>query len=369
LLVRALQLHGVRNLAPMVLEPTPRFNVFVGDNGQGKTNLLESIYVLGALRSFRTQKLAELIGFGRDKALLEARIERGELERRYQVEIVPRARTARIDGKSVRPLARWFGGFNVVLFAPEDLAVPRGSPRERRRFLDRAVFHREPGFLEVARDHEKVLRSRNALLRAAEGRLPPRQVELLAVYDEQLARMGAALVRARLAFLDALRPRFAGAFEAITGTGLAADLAYRSEVEPGDGLEQRLAAGLAASRARDLARGTTSVGPHHDDLEFRLAGEAASAYASQGQLRALVLAWKTAEMDLLEAAHGDPPVLLLDDVSSELDPTRNAYLFEFLRKRPGQCFITTTHSRHVLLTTERVDFRVANGHVSLEEEK
>ena len=367
--VLALHLRNVRNLAPLLLEPAPRFNVFSGDNGHGKTNLLESIYVIGALRSFRTQRLAELIAFGTTGASLEARVRRGELERRYQVDIRPRGRTARIDGKAVRTLARYFGGFNVVLFAPEDLAVPRGAPRDRPRFLDRAVFHHEPSFLEAARDYDKVLRSRNALLRDAEGRLGARPAELLAVYDEQLARLGAAVVTARLAYLEALRPRFVAAFESITRTGLPADLAYRSELPPGPDLEARLAARLAAQRGRDLARATTSAGPHLDDLEFRLDGQPAAAFASQGQLRALVLAWKTAEMDLLQEVHGDPPVLLLDDVSSELDPDRNAYLFEFLAKRPGQCFITTTHSRHVLLTAERVDFRVAAGHVSREEEK
>jgi len=368
-LIRALDLRSVRNLAPLLLEPADRFNVFVGDNGQGKTNLLEAIYVIGALRSFRTQRLAELIAFGADQAVLDARVDRSGLERRYRVAITPRGRSARIDGKAVRPLTRYFGGFNVVLFAPEDLGVPRSGPRERRRFLDRAVFHRDPGFLELTRDYEKVLRSRNALLRAAEGRLNPRTGELLAVYDQQLAGLGARLTSARLAFLDDPRPRFQAAFATITRTGRVAALGYRSETPAGPELARALLERLTASRGRDLARGTTSVGPHLDDLELLLDGEAAASFASQGQLRALILAWKTAEMDLLQVVHGDAPVLLLDDVSSELDATRNEYLFEFLRKRPGQCFITSTHSRHVLLSAERVDFRVASGHVSREEEK
>ena len=121
---------------------------------------------------------------------------------------------------------------------------------------------------------------------------------------------------------------------------------------------------LARSRPADLARGVTTVGPHRDDLELTLDGRSAAAFASQGQLRALILAWKIAELELLGEAHGESPILLLDDVSSELDPQRNEYLFEFLRSKKTQCAITTTHPRHVLATTPRVDFEVRSGVVT-----
>src|SRR5690606_27316790 len=134
-------------------------------NGQGKTNLLESIYVAGALRSFRTQRMADLIGFGRDQAYIGARILRGGLERVYELTQRASSRLVRLDGKAVRPISRYFGDFNVVLFAPEDLQVPRGSPADRRRFLDRAVFNRAPRYLGDVQAYEKVVRSRNALLR------------------------------------------------------------------------------------------------------------------------------------------------------------------------------------------------------------
>lgn len=327
--------------------------------------------MVGALRSFRTQRMAELIAFGQPQAYIGARIQRGGFERVYELTQKPRSRKVRLDNKVVRPISKYFGDFNVVLFAPEDLQVPRGSPASRRRFLDRAVFNRTAGYLGNVQSYEKVVRNRNALLRdlAAGSRSAHRARDLLGVFDQQLAEMGARLVSARRLFLDELRSRFQRAFEAITQTGIEVDIAYSTADEladSGPGIEASTAALLAAlerARPRDLARGTSSVGPHRDDILFRFAGRPAAAFASQGQLRALVLAWKTAEMDLLATTHGEPPVLLLDDVSSELDETRNGYLFEFLRSQTSQCFITTTHPKHVLLTSDRVDYRIEAGSV------
>lgn len=281
--------------------------------------------------------------------------------------IEPHGRRIRLDDKAVRPLSRYFGELNVVLFAPEDLAIPRGSPGDRRRFLDRAVFNRSAAYLATATDYDKVVKSRNRVLdQVAEGRGGH---DLLEVYDEQVAQLGGQIVASRLAYLEELRGRFRGAFEAISRSGLAVDLGYAGTVPtPGassgaDELAEHLRRALAASRGRDLARRSTSVGPHRDDLQFVFREHDAGAFASQGQLRALVLAWKTAELALLDEVHGERPILLLDDVSSELDDARNRYLFEHLAGLAGQCFITTTHARHVLVTENRSDYAVRGGEI------
>lgn len=268
----------------------------------------------------------------------------------------------------MRPLARYFGDFNVVLFAPEDLQVPRGSPSDRRRFLDRAVFNHQRGFLATAQSYDRALRSRNALLRDADpGRGPDR--ELLAVFDRQVASLGAQLQVARRRYIDTLFPLLARAFDRITGSGLDGSVRYESSFDAGGAPEDpeavaaQLRSALRASLPRDRARGATSVGPHRDELGFFLAGQPAASFASQGQLRALVLAWKTAEMELLDQVHRSPPILLLDDVSSELDETRNRYLFAFLRERANQCFITTTAAHHVLIDRDRNEYAVVAGRV------
>lgn len=338
--------------------------MFVGENGQGKTNLLEAVFVVATLRSFRTSRLADLIAFGREHATLGARVVKDDLVRVYEVELAPGARRVRLDGKAARPLARYFGAFNVVVFTPEDLALPRGAPGDRRRFLDRGVFNLEPGYLATASDFDKVLRTRNSVLRkAGQGQLAGRQVDdLLDVYDAQLARLAVAIVAGRVRFLDQIGPALAAAFAAITRTGRAASARYASRLV--DVPEDELAAQLRQGRARDLAAQATQLGPHRDDVVLELDGHEAGSFASQGQLRAIMLAWKTAELSVLGRAHGDLPILLLDDVSSELDPARNEYLFAHLAELAGQCFITTTHAQHVLLSRDRADYRVAGGRIA-----
>jgi DNA replication and repair protein RecF len=353
----------VRNLSALELVPRERFNVFVGDNGQGKTNLLETIFVVATLRSFRTSRLADLVAFGEPRATIGARVLREDISRLYEIELAPGSRKIRLDGKVPRPLAKYFGGFNVVVFTPEDLALPRGSPGDRRRFLDRGVFNLDPSYLAIAQDYERVLKTRNAVLRkAAEGGVSARQLdELLAVYDEQLARLAIDVVSARKRFLVDVAGRLAEAFAAITRAQARVTVRYVDKTPAADAAE--LVARLRESRVRDLAAQSTQVGPHRDDLAFELDTHDAGGFASQGQLRALMLAWKTAELAVLARAHGDSPILLLDDVSSELDPARNRYLFEHLATLAGQCFITTTHGSHVLLTADRADYRIENGRI------
>ncbi|MBL4632731.1 MAG: DNA replication and repair protein RecF [Kofleriaceae bacterium] len=288
------------------------------------------------------------------------------IERRYELTINQRSRIVRLDNKAVRPISRYFGQFNIVLFAPEDLLVARGSPSDRRKFLDRAVFNLAPDFLPCAQDYEKVLKNRNLTLKS-ENMGASQKEQMLEVYDSQLASLAAKMLRARIDYLKAIGPLFEQGFESITRTGLPAKLIYQpaGDIEAGSSTEEELIEsyqlGYQKNRAMDLARGSTSLGPHRDNLHFELASQPAANFASQGQLRAMILAWKTAEMQLLASVHNDPPVLLLDDVSSELDPIRNEYLFDFLRQRENQCFITTTHPDFVLLREERCDFSVEDG--------
>jgi DNA replication and repair protein RecF len=356
--IELLTAQGVRNLQPLQLAPRERFNVFVGDNGQGKTNLLEAIYAVAALRSFRTSKLADMISFGAQEARIGARVVKQDLVRLYELTVAPAGRRVLLDGKAARPLARYFGGFNVVVFTPEDLSLPRGAPGERRRFLDRAVFNAKPEYLAAVQDYEKVLKQRNAILKMhGQGAMTPARVEeMLTIYDLQLADFGIAIAKARAALVEDVRIELAQAFSAITHGERQASARYVSKTA--GATVDEVIAHHKAGRAKDLATQSTQFGPHRDDLAFELDQRDAGLFASQGQLRAIMLAWKTAELAVLARTHRDQPILLLDDVSSELDPARNAYLFEHLAGQAGQVFITTTHESHVLLTTDRADYRI-----------
>jgi DNA replication and repair protein RecF len=352
----AVELKDFRNLESVFVEPHARFNVLSGDNAQGKTNLLEAVYLLGTLRSFRASRTEELVRFGCERATVRARVERQGTERLLEVELAAGQKRARVDGKGARA-AQYFGGFNVVLFAPEDLRLPRGAPAGRRRFLDRAIWNAHPAYLGETQTYEKVLRSRNAVLRDG----GPDRDELLEVYDAQLAAAAVPLVMRRRAIVEELSPRATAAFERVTGYGR---LSLRYVTQHEDDVAARLLARLLQERGRDLARGATSSGPHTDDLDIQLDAHDAGAYASQGQTRAIVLALKIAEITLIGEKLGSDPVLLLDDVSSELDATRNAQLFAFLKTLRSQAFITTTHAAHVLLDQDRKDFRVVGGTIS-----
>ena len=363
--IRELRAENWRNLEPLTLVPGERLSVLYGDNGQGKTNVIEAAYYLAVLRSFRTSHAEDLIRRGQPEptARLRAEIVHRGLERRFEIELRPTGRTARLDGKHVRGTAAALGAVSVVLFVPEDLLLPRAAPAQRRRFLDLAIFNIERGYYEEASAYQKVLKNRNALLKRGPG--DPR---LLDTYDEELARTGARVVMRRRALVAALTPLFQDHFRALHSE-LPVSLAYLSDpdvaaADDEEGVRARLHAGLVARHGLDERRRFTGFGPHTDDLDIGLGGTPARSHASQGQLRSLVLALKLAELSNVEARLGDPPVLLLDDVPSELDPSRRALLFEVIGRLDCQTLISVTE-RDIVPAGEaaRRDFLVRAGSV------
>ena len=282
--------------------------------------------------------------FGAARAAVGAAVEGPGGARRVSVEVAPGGRTAFLDGKPQESLDAYFEGLAAVCFSPDDLLLVKGGPEWRRRFLDRAAFNRWPAVLAEAREYVRALRSRNAALRTAGP-------EVEESFRAPLIRAGARLVRRRRDLLAELAPLVAHAYAEISGPGApSARLGYRAAGGLGaEGTEEDLAARLAgaleARAHRDRERGFTSVGPHMDDLLLALDAHGARPFASQGQQRALVLALKVGEIENLRAALGRPPLLLLDDVSSELDPQKNHYLLDYLGRLPGQAFLTTTDPR------------------------
>jgi len=364
--IRELRAEGWRNLAPLVLAPGDRLSVLHGDNGQGKTNVIEAAYYLAVLRSFRTSHAEDLIQRGDTApglARLRADIVHRGLERRFEIELRPTGRIARLDGKVVRGTAAALGAVSVVLFVPEDLLLPRAAPAVRRRFLDLAVFNIERGYYDEASAFQKVLKNRNALLKRG-----PADPMLLDTYDEELARTGARVVMRRRALVAALTPLFREHFRALH-SDLPVSLAYTSDpdvaaADDEEGVRARLHAGLTARRGLDERRRFTGFGPHTDDLDIGLAGATARSHASQGQLRSLVLALKLAELSNVQARLGDPPVLLLDDVPSELDPVRRGLLFDVIGRLECQTLISVTERDIVPPQPARRDFLVRAGTVA-----
>lgn len=368
--MRLLRLHfqDFRNLVDVEVVPSAHATIAVGQNGQGKTNLLEGLYFLATLKPLRASRLTELVRFGAQRARVEGRFLLGGAERDIAVEVNDGVRQSYVDGKRAASLEAYFGGVAVVAFTPDDLDVVKGGPDGRRLFLDRAVFNRFPAFLKESRAWARALKARNRLLKE---RVAP---DYLQTWDQALSQSGARIWARRRALLSELAPRAVGAFAAIGRTADPAHYTYApSHLEGVDfahadeaTLTHALHEALVRRRARDLERGFTSVGPHADDVEIRLGTRLARTYASQGQQRALVLGWKIAEIENLSAALGFLPLLLLDDVSSELDPERNAYLMNYLAQSGAQTFLTTTDPQLVerAAGADTLWYRVASGQVA-----
>lgn len=363
---------GWRNLAPLdvTFDRGARLYVLHGQNGQGKTNVIEALYFLSAFRSFRTAQVGDLIDRSAAEACVSVSIVTDEGDRdiaaRLARESEGRAgsvgRTISVDGKPVRRLSAAFGLLSVVLFVPEDLFLARAAPSARRRFLDMATAGVNPAYLAESATFQRVLRSRNALLRS--GRVES-AVTWLDTVDEQLARAGARVVERRRAFVGKMAPRAREFFRALHAD-LSVDLVYEADPAVAAAASEEevaaaLLAGLASRRGVDLRRRHTTFGPQTDDLEIRLAGYPAREHASQGQLRSLVLALKLAELMLVGEAKGEPGVLLLDDVPSELDVERRRFLFDTLASVGCQTILSVADRSVVPSVRQRVDVEVKAG--------
>lgn len=369
MLLQALRLQRFRNIELAQIEPHPRFNIFWGANGQGKTNLLEAIYLLSAIKSFRPQTNSALVQHGCENAVLEGRVDRGGYQRIVRLDIGQRSKKVTLNNSPVRNLSDFFGTVNVVIFGPEDIQILKGSPSERRRFIDRAIFNAHPAYSVEMQNYEDVLKQRNAMLKD-----PGHDRALRSIYDEQLIQYGADVIERRLDFIEHFKPVLQASFASIFDESFEADVFYefhradefdfapdQSRVE----IERTLERALEQTAGEERERGYTVVGPHRDDLSTVLNGHDVKTFASQGQHRAFVLAMKIAEIRYLEERYRFAPILLLDDVSSELDRERNRYLFDYLRTRTeGQVFITTTHRDYILLDLDVAEFKVESGSVT-----
>jgi DNA replication and repair protein RecF len=339
--VSQLVLTDFRSYPQLELDMPAGVVAFVGPNGQGKTNLLEALGYLASLSSHRVALDAPLVRAGAARAVLRARVRREDRELLVELELNPgKANRARLGRAPVPRPREIIGVLRTVLFAPEDLALVKGDPDGRRRFLDELLTVRSPRFAAVRADYDRVLRQRNTLLRsaaAARRATPAGDLRTLDTWDSHLARHGADLLAGRRALLTALRPLVLDAHARVVPEGREAGLGYRASLgtqDPGDDadrteLEAALLAGLAAARPQEIERGVTLVGPHRDDMAIDLGGMPARGYASHGECWSLAVALRLASYDLLREDGADP-VLLLDDVFAELDGSRRRRLAELV---------------------------------------
>jgi len=334
--LRRLRLRNHRNYAQLELSPGPGINVFIGPNGQGKTNLLEAVAMLALSSSPRARREVELVGPVGPASRIEAEVETGgsrrELAITLDVEGGRARRTIEVDGARRRAVDLP-GNFRVTLFWPDDLGLVKGGPELRRRFLNQMLVQVEPRYARAIAGLRRVLEQRNNLLkRIASGESGE---DMLDPWNHELVKVGSEIVEARAKAVRELEPEAARCHARIA-SGESLEISY-------EGPPENLAEAVNNSLAEDLRRGTTSVGPHRDDLKVMLDGHEARSYASQGQQRTAVVSLKLAEAALIGQRAGERPVLLLDDVLSELDGERRAALLEEVGSG-GQVIVTSVEA-------------------------
>lgn len=358
----SLTLENYRNIAAASLVPGPELTVICGNNGQGKTNLLEAVWLLTGGKSFRGGKDAELVRRGAEYAALEAvTVESSGKENEIRLTVgAPGAgrpgRYAVRNGAPPKRASSLAGSFPAVVFDPGHLSLVKGPPDGRRRFLDAALCQLYPGYLTLYRRYVRILQQKNSLLRrcpVGQERPLREKLDLLEVLNVELAACGEEIQARRRAYLDLLAPMASENYRELSRGAERLEITYEAQFEPGG-----LAARLAARRDEEIRAGQSLCGPHREDLAFALDGQPARSFASQGQQRSVVLSLKMAEADASARITGERPVLLLDDVLSELDEGRRAYLLTRMRER--QTFVTSCDDA-ALLHTDGVICRMDGG--------
>jgi DNA replication and repair protein RecF len=344
MILQELHVEQFRNYDQSTLRFSPEINILIGENAQGKTNALEAIYILAMGKSHRVQKDNELLMWNKDRASICGRILFGNRERTLQIDFLKNGRKALVNGVHQNKMTDFIGHFQVVLFAPEDLQLVKGSPGIRRRFIDMELGQTHPRYLYHLNQYNRTMTQRNAVLKSGNV-----DKSFLSVFDEQLIEHGTEVIIRRLQFLDKMRPVSAKIYADISNHREEFSFHYHSTISASElsstdersYIESLFAKTLAAKLDADMRVGYTSAGPHRDDLHFYLDGHPVQSFASQGQQRTIALSLRLAEIDFIYNEIGEYPVLLLDDVLSELDDIRQKNLVLSMSERV-QTIITTT---------------------------
>ncbi len=350
-------IRHLRNINSIDFDPAPRLNVVVGDNGQGKTSLLEALYLVATTKSFRSERLAPIVQTGAERAVVTARISESGAHREQRAIVSLERRSVLIDDKHPSSLAHYATRTPIVAFHPADLELVSGGATPRRTLLDRVGLYVDPPGALARTRFQRALRSRQKALE--ERGTAARELEAFeAVVAQEGARLALQRERAWAALEERLGPALARV--AAPETSVTARYVPGGPTDAGEFAER-----LVASRAADLRRGAATFGPQRDELELSVDGRAARACASQGQQRLITLALKFAELECVRLARGAHPVLLLDDVSSELDPERTRAVAAWLDASESQVFVTTTRRDLFrdgpIAPPDRADFTLVQG--------
>ena len=357
MIIESIELKNYRNYENLQLELSPGTNIFYGDNAQGKTNILESVYVCCTTKSHKGSKDKEMIRFGEDEAHIKLTVRKQDVPYRIDMHLKKnKTKGIAVDGIPIRKASQLFGLVNVVFFSPEDLNIIKNGPSERRRFIDMELCQLDKVYVHSLVQYNKVLLQRNKLLK--ELGFHPEYEATLDVWDEQLVRFGKEVIKARRAFIDQLGDIIKELHTKLSGGKENIEVIYDPDTE-----EEELEAAVRKSRQQDMKQKTTLAGPHRDDISFVVNGIDIRRFGSQGQQRTAALSLKLSELELVKKVSRDDPVLLLDDVLSELDSSRQNQLLDAIQDI--QTMITCTGLEDFVNHRFHIDkiFKVEEGKV------
>ena len=340
-----LQLQNFRNYESVQLEFTDGVHVFIGENAQGKTNLMESIYALAMTKSHRTTNDKELIGWNKEFATIKGTVEKTTTKTNLELQFSKKGKIAKVNYLEQKRLSSYLGNLNVILFAPENLTLVKGSPQNRRKFVDMELGQMSSLYLYDLVEYNRVLKQRNTYLKqlAIKKKQPD---EYLDVLSEMLSELASKIVFHRLDFMKQLEALAIPIHDQLSLGREKFSVSYQATIPLEDGLtasqmKEIYIDQFKKNQTREADQATTLIGPHRDDLIFYLNEIPVQTYGSQGQQRSTVLSLKLAEIELMKLSTGEYPLLLLDDVLSELDDDRQTHLIKAIENKV-QTFITTT---------------------------
>ena len=351
--VLTLNCKNYRNLENTCIEPCEGMNVIWGENAQGKTNILEAIWLFTGAKSFRGSKDTDFVKFGETKALLELDFIGEGIKKNARLEIDEK-RKASLNSKALKNASLLAGNFNVVVFSPIDLRLVTDGPAVRRRFLDTALGQLYPTYIEILRNYLRAVTQRNKIIK--DFKFDSTVSIMLDVFEDEIAEKGKKIILLRKKYIEKLNEFLPSVYSGLSSGTETLDTDYLSGLE-GENLREK----LLFSRKEDMFTGKTSVGPHRDDIDFKINGISARGFGSQGQKRSVALAVKLAEAEVMEKHVGECPLFLLDDVMSELDPKRQNFILNHIKGM--QAFLTCCDPSNLKQLEAGKIFEVREGRI------
>ena len=344
--IKDLQLKDYRNYEVLNLTFKDQVNVIIGENAQGKTNLMEAIYVLAMTKSHRTSNDKELIRWDQEYGTIKGTLQKKNQEVTLQLILSKKGKKAKYNHLEQSKLSQYIGVMNVVMFAPEDLHLVKGSPQVRRKFLDMELGQVSPIYLHELSQYQRILNQRNSLLKQLQVKREQSNELMLDVLTAQLVKHAVKIAIKRISFIQLIQKWASAIHQQISRGTETLEIIYKPSINVSDTkdlskMEEEYTEAFSSEKNREIARGTTLLGPHRDDLLFMVNERNVQMFGSQGQQRTTALSLKLAEIELIKSEVGEYPILLLDDVLSELDDYRQTHLLNAIQNKV-QTFVTTT---------------------------